>query len=169
MDFGPVRFIMTDQHFPETLGKVVLYKAPWFMAGIWRTLRTWLDPEMAYKVNFATDVEELAQHIARDQIPRELGGEEDYTWTYIEGKEGENARMELKEERDRIVAARTDLIRSFEKETASWLHSDDDDGQRRNTIAEQLRRNYWELDPYVRARSVYDRLGMIQPSEEVKS
>ena len=32
---------------------------------------------------------------------------------------------------------------------------------KRNTLAEQLRKGYWQLDPYLRARSLYDRQGMI--------
>nr|POF13016.1 cral-trio domain-containing protein c3h8.02 [Quercus suber] len=166
VDLGPVRFLMTDQHLPETLGKVILYRASWFIAGFWRTIRHWLDPTVAYKINFAANISELDQHISRDRIPREFGGDEDYTWEYLESKAGENASMEQGEERDKIAAARADLIKSFESETASWLHPSSD-GKNRDAVAEQLRRNYWELDPYIRARSVYDRLGMIQPGGEV--
>lgn len=165
MDLAPIRFIMTDQHFPETLGKVILYRAPWMMAGIWRTLRNWLDPDVAYKVNFASNIDELEQHISRDQILKELGGDNEYTWAYIEPAVGENALMESVEERDRISAVREELIRSFERETASWVHLNN--GKTRDGIAVRLKQNYWELDPYIRARSVYDRLGMIQPGGEV--
>ena len=30
---------------------------------------------------------------------------------------------------------------------------------KRDEVAEKLRSNYWQLDPYIRARSVYDKTG----------
>lgn len=40
--------------------------------------------------------------------------------------------------------------------------------QLRQRIAGDLSRNYWRLDPYVRARGLYDRLGMLGPGGVLK-
>jgi hypothetical protein len=37
----------------------------------------------------------------------------------------------------------------------------------RESIAAQLRNDYWVLDPYLRARSFYDRVGIIKPGGAV--
>jgi hypothetical protein len=31
----------------------------------------------------------------------------------------------------------------------------------RDEVAENLRQNYWKVDPYVRARTLYDRIGLL--------
>jgi len=41
--------------------------------------------------------------------------------------------------------------------------------KRRDELAEKLRKNYWQLDPYVRARSVYDRTGELKTGSTVES
>ena len=37
----------------------------------------------------------------------------------------------------------------------------DDSGEGRARLAERLAENYWKLDPYIRARSLYDRSGVL--------
>ena len=51
-------------------------------------------------------------------------------------------------------------MKSYETETLSWMHAEDG-GEGRNRLAQRLAENYWELDPYIRARSSYDRTGVI--------
>jgi hypothetical protein len=38
---------------------------------------------------------------------------------------------------------------------------------RRDTIIEDFRLNYWQLDPYLRARAIIDRAGMLEPRGKV--
>ena len=162
MDYTPVKFMIKcfEANYPESLGSVLVYKAPWIFQGIWKIIRGWLDPVVASKVHFASHVEELQEWIPRKQIPKELGGEEDYTYSYVEPKDDGDTQMADAASRDKVQAERTELVKSYESETLSWMHGEDG-GEGRNKLAQSLAENYWRLDPYVRARSLYDRTGII--------
>lgn len=115
---------------------------------------------VAAKVHFTKNVDELSEFISRDHIPTELGGDDPWTYHYEEPVEGENERMNDASTRQRLQTDRAATVREFEDVTRAWIR--DGEGQnRREELAKSLREGYWELDPYVRARSVYDRIGLI--------
>ena len=62
--------------------------------------------------------------------------------------------------RDKILAERNELVKSYESETLLWVHGEDG-GEGRGRLAERLAENYWRLDPYIRAISLYDRTGVL--------
>ena len=67
-------------------------------------------------------------------------------------------RVKLTEERQEIVL-------KFEAATRTWIASPEANptiNKERDLLAEGLRENYWKLDPYIRARSLYDRIGTIK-------
>lgn len=163
MDYTPVKFMIKcfEANYPESLGSVVVYKSPWIFQGIWKIIKGWLDPVVASKVHFASNVNELEAFIPKDRIMKDLGGDEDYTYTFPEPVEGENRIMEDIATRDKILAERKELVRSYECETQAWIHGEDS-GEGRPRLAQRLAENYWKLDPYVRARSMYDRAGVIK-------
>ena len=49
-----------------------------------------------------------------------------------------------------------------------WLHGQEGKKSERDEIAAKLRKNYWQLDPYIRARAFYDRTGMIKPGGSIE-
>lgn len=149
-----------EANYPESLGSVLIYKAPWIFQGIWKIIRGWLDPVVASKVHFASNVEELSEFIPRNRILKELGGDEDWVYRYAEPSESEAVKQGG--EKDALEAKRRDVVSEYEKETLEWAHGRAK-GEGRQALADQLRDNYWKLDPYVRARSVYDRIGLIGP------
>jgi hypothetical protein len=149
-----------EANYPESLGSVLVYKSPWVFQGVWKIIRGWLDPVVANKVHFASNVNDLQQWIPRSQILKELGGDEDYSYKYPEPIEGENKRMEDTVTKDAIKSERSELVKSYESETLSWVN-DEDAGEGRTRLAQRIAENYWKLDPYVRARSLYDRSGVI--------
>ncbi|KAK3697622.1 phosphatidylinositol transfer protein csr1 [Vermiconidia calcicola] len=163
MDYTPVKFMIKcfEANYPESLGSVLVYKSPWVFQSVWRIIKGWLDPVVASKVHFASNVDELEEWIPRNRIPKELGGDEDFAYKYVEPIEGENRQMEDTASRHKIQAERTELVKSYESETLAWIHGEDA-GQGRNRIAERLAENYWRFDPLMRARSLYDRTGVIQ-------
>ena len=69
--------------------------------------------------------------------------------------------------RHRLLEERAVIVKEFEYATQRWIQSappaDTGVRQKRNSLAEQLRKGYWQLDPYLRARTWYDRTGMIKP------
>ena len=162
MDYTPVKFMIKcfEANYPESLGSVLVYKSPWIFQGIWKIIKGWLDPVVASKVHFASHVDELQEWIPRSQIMKELGGDEDFTYKYVEPAEGEDRQMEDAASRDKVAEERKELVKSYESETVQWIHGDDG-GEGRNRLAERLAENYWRLDPYIRAKSLYDRTGVI--------
>ncbi|OAA46024.1 CRAL/TRIO domain protein [Beauveria brongniartii RCEF 3172] len=168
MDYAPVKFMIKcfEANYPESLGAVLIQNAPWLFQGIWRAIKPWLDPVVAAKVHFTNGRTGLEEFIAPNQIPKELDGDEDWEYKYIEPVESENVAMQDAATRDKILEERSALVRGFEDATRAWLReSDSENGkqarERRDSIAAKLRDNYWKLDPYIRARSLYDRQGVI--------
>lgn len=127
-----------------------------------------MDPVVASKVHFVNNSDEMAEYVDLGCLPKEVDGKEDWEYRYVEPIEGENTHMADAISRDRLLKARWRLVEQYEQATLNWVQSDDAEAAAnyratRTATAEKLRVNYWELDPYLRARSLYDRLGMIKP------
>lgn len=141
------------------------------MSGIWKIIRGWLDPVVASKVHFTNNVEEMEEFVPRSHIPKDLGGDEDWSYQYIEPVINENSEMKDTKTKDILQAERRKIVNDFEKATLDWIeHRTDDVSKikgRRDEIASDLEKDYWKLDPYIRARSLYDRLGMIKPGGKI--
>lgn len=152
--------------------------------GIWNIIKGWLDPVVASKVHFTKTLAELEHFIDRSHIIKELGGDDPYTYTYIEPSPGENSLLEDTETRNRLLDERAVLVKEYEKITQEWIKETarvgvgagtegqqqeqkdkkENDTQlqtKRTEFAQQLRTGYWQLDPYLRAKTLYDRLGVI--------
>ncbi|OCK90987.1 uncharacterized protein K441DRAFT_665501 [Cenococcum geophilum 1.58] len=176
MDYTPVKFMIKcfEANYPESLGAVLVHKAPWLFQGIWSIIRGWLDPVVAGKVHFTKSTEELESFIPRMQIPTELGGDGNWAYSYVEPSPSENAAHADSTTRDRLLASRSELVRKYEGTVLDWIHGAEELKEKeggkameeareaRNTIAEELKRNYWEVDPYLRAQTLYDRTGMLR-------
>lgn len=170
MDYTPVKFMIKcfEANYPESLGTVLVYKAPWVFNAIWSIIRGWLDPVVASKVHFAKNVEELSLYVPKSQIPAELGGDEKWQYTYPEPVAGENDKMKEGTAKQKLETERVDIVSKYESVILEWVHAGDDvknweeNRRARDEGAEQLRQNYWKLDPYVRARTLYDRIGIIR-------
>lgn len=101
---------------------------------------------------------------------KELEGDEDWEYKYVEVPENENPKMADKETRDTLVAERQKLAKEIQDVTVEWISTSfkkktdaaSAAKEKRNSLIEQLRAQYWVLDPYVRARSLYDRLNIVQ-------
>ncbi|KAK4149102.1 phosphatidylinositol transfer protein CSR1 [Chaetomidium leptoderma] len=170
MDYTPVKFIIKcfEANYPECLGTVLVHKAPWIFQGIWKVIRGWLDPVVANKVHFTNNAKEMEEFIPMKHIPKDLEGEEDWTYQYVEPVEGENAKMDDTNTRDRLLAARAILFKEYEQATLEWIQNPEGDKTaeikaRRDALANKLREDYWNVDPYLRARSYYDRIGVLLP------
>jgi hypothetical protein len=142
------------------------------LAGIWKIIRGLLDPVVASKVNFTNNVDEMEEFVARNQIPKELDGDEDWSYQYIQPMIGENSKLQETETKQELLAERQNIVKAFEKATMEWIKDTSETRveelkHHRNKLANDLRVDYWKLDPYVRARSYYDRTGMIQPGGKI--
>lgn len=166
MDLTPVRFIIKcfEAHYPESLGVCCIYGAPWFFRPIWSIVKGLLDPVVANKIMFANSQTELETFLPKSEIIKELGGPREWEYKYIEPAKDENDTMKDTKTRDQILLGRGKLYDNFEELTKSWaLRKLDADGvKKRDDCARELERNYWVLDPYVRAKTHYDRVGYIE-------
>lgn len=133
-------------------------------AGIWKIIRGWLDPVVAAKVHFTNNKKDLQEFIEPAHVLKELGGDEDWEYKYVEPIAGENDAMKDTETRGKLVGVREKLMKEYEEATLQWIDKSDSKEiiDKRGQLATQLRENYWQLDPYVRARSLYDRQGILQ-------
>ncbi|KAL8957732.1 MAG: hypothetical protein Q9193_005074 [Seirophora villosa] len=133
--------------------------------GVWNIIKGWLDPVVASKVHFTKNLDELERFVEKSHIIKELGGDDPYEYQYVEVTAGENEKMSDESTRQQIVEERARTVKEYEKITQEWIADSQNRAtlqQRRNDLAERLRSGYWQLDPYVRARSLYDRVGLIQ-------
>ena len=111
----------------------------------------------------------MEEFIPLKHIPKDLDGDEDWTYEYAEPVPGENALLDDAATRDRLLAARAQLYQEYEDATLEWIRAGNDAEKaaqikaRRNGIADRLRVDYWNVDPYLRGRSYYDRIGVLLP------
>lgn len=131
-----------------------------------------MDPVVAAKVNFTSNAKELSAFVPLKQVPTELEGEEAWTYQYVEPTPGENAKLKDTATRDKLLAEREALCEEFEAKTLEWIRETDAEKRKtlrteRDQVAKKLGSSYWQLDPYVRARSLYDRIGVIKSTGEV--
>lgn len=125
---------------------------------------------VASKVHFTKTVEELEAFVEKSHIPKELGGADPWTYRYVEPTSGENKVMSDGATRHQLLEQRAALVGEFEKTTQQWIQdssSSETLQQKRHELSEQLRSGYWKLDPYLRARSLYDRTGMIREGGKI--
>lgn len=133
--------------------------------GVWNIIKGWLDPVVASKVHFTKNLEELERFVEKSHIIKELGGDDPYEYRYVECNPGENDQMLDENTRQRLVEERAGTVKEYENVTQEWIAESQNRAalqQKRSDLAEQLRSGYWQLDPYVRARSLYDRTGLIR-------
>jgi len=179
MDYVPIKFMIQcfEANYPESLGAVLVHRAPWIFQGIWRVIKGWLDPVVAAKVHFTNELKDLEVFIDESNIIKELGGPLEWEYEYVDPLPDENRCMQDSEARDQLEVQRQELTRKYERVVLNWIGdgvpsegSDDktidEQRRRRDEIALQLRNNYWELDPYVRARTLYDRIGVLRGPEK---
>lgn len=158
---------MGFSRFVGALAHSILWPSSNIFVGIWRIIRGWLDPVVASKVHFTNGRSGLEQFIEPSKIISELGGDEQWEYKYEEPVDGENKSMENAASKAMIMEERAGLVKEFEEATKTWIRdSEGNSGKQaaetRTEVARKMRANYWKLDPYVRAKSLYDRQGVIK-------
>ncbi|VUC23486.1 unnamed protein product [Clonostachys rosea] len=175
MDLHVFKFLITvfEARYPETLGVVLIHNAPFVFWGVWRAVKGWMDPVVANKIHFTRTKADLMRFITAENLSSQLGGEDVWEYQYTDPIPGENDRMAQVEERDRIRGDRDRLASDFERLTLEWMAQEPlseaakEKQAERDGVAEKLRENYWQLDPYVRARNYYHRLGIVDEEGRV--
>ncbi|KAK4054516.1 hypothetical protein OIV83_001010 [Microbotryomycetes sp. JL201] len=153
-----------EAYYPESLNVMIVHNAPWVFQGIWKILAPMLDPVVRNKIQMTKNTDDLCEFIPKKHLVKQLGGTSDWTWKYPEIVPGENAKQKDDEERKRLQQERNDLIADYIEVTREWMKSDEaapEIVKKRKMIVHKMQAQYWELDPYIRGRGCYHRLGNI--------
>lgn len=148
-----------EAYYPESLGYILIVSAPWIFWGVWKVIKSWLDPVVASKILFIKDKEELFKYIHPDCLPKRLGGNDDYEYKYLPPGPDEDSKLLDTEERERLMKEVKQAQEQFEQQTRLWKGRDVD--LERERLAEELRIRWHKVDDYLRARTIYHRLGII--------
>lgn len=153
-----------EGYYPETLAKLYIYRAPWIFQGIWKAINPLLDPEIRDKINFCNKPNELdvvPQYICEDTI----GGDQVDVVKWVEPQPGEKEGLNRNDpKRQEMWKSYRDISRDYEEITKKWIISDGQDDRlnaERDLHSKRLRLKFIELEPYLRARSIYQRAGII--------
>lgn len=67
---------MSQNYYPERLGRMYLINAPWGFSGVWNAVKGWLDPVTVQKIHILGSgyLKELSAQIALENLPKHLGG-----------------------------------------------------------------------------------------------
>ena len=167
MDWQCVLFILKclEAYYPESLQRIYVHGAPWIFKGIWTVLQPLIDPDVQAKIKFSTKAKELEEYIPASRLRTGMGGTLDWDWEYIEPIPGENDILKDTETRDAIQREWDELVDQFEQVSREWIAADGDRSQldyRRTVLTQQLRLKYFQLRPYVRAVSIYQRAKVLR-------
>lgn len=169
MDYNSLKFLIGvfEAHYPESLGKLFVHKAPWIFPPIWNIVKNWLDPVVASKISFTKSAKDLEEFIDKKFIPESLGGEDKFDPAFIQPNSADDELMKDTETRDKIKQERQEIIGRFVKATVDWIESEtDEDNEKykleKTSLGKELAANFIKLDPYVRTRNYYDRNGSLK-------
>ncbi|KAI9298289.1 CRAL/TRIO domain-containing protein [Neoconidiobolus thromboides FSU 785] len=169
MDYNSVKFLISclEKYYPECLGCVIALNAPWFFNGIWKVLSPLIDPVVAAKIKFLS-TKELTEFIDPSQLRETQGGTGELDYEYIGPVEGEDRIIEDQTGYNVANKAFVAAWDKFDLINKKWANSENDefDQERKDTISE-MRDAYKKVDPYVRAPTVYHRLGVYKGYNQV--
>lgn len=169
MDYDPVKYMIGafEAHYPESLGILLIHRAPWIFNGIWQIVKNWLDPVVASKINFTKHASDLEKYIDSNQILKEMDGDDTYEYKYLEPtKEDNGLAIKDKAILDEKTSERDLLKKQFIEKTLKWIEASDSATSKqllkeRIDIGRKLGDNYKTFDGCVRRRGLYDRFGEI--------
>lgn len=86
VDMELVKFIVTvfKELYPSALGYIIVHNMPWILNAVWQIVKVMLPSEGAQRVVF-TSKEGILQYIDRRSLPKYMGGEDTYVYSYQKG------------------------------------------------------------------------------------
>ncbi|KAF9099035.1 hypothetical protein BGX27_000670 [Mortierella sp. AM989] len=168
MDYNFVKYMVQcfEAYYPESLGVLLVHKAPLVFWGIWKVIEPWLDPVVASKIRFTRSDKDLTEYIdAAHLLARFEGGKDKFTYEYIPVMPGENDHMRDEEAKERLTEEWKAIMWKFEALTREWVVCKKTKGARpeevieaeRNQLTKEMHAAYIKLDYYIRAKTLYQR------------
>ncbi|RKP07092.1 CRAL-TRIO domain-containing protein, partial [Thamnocephalis sphaerospora] len=169
MDYNFVKFIVQcfQAYYPESLGVYVVANAPWVFWGIWKIITPLLDPVVASKFQCARKVNDLQEYIDPSWLLPSLGGTDERGFTYLPYRKEDDYRLNDEAGRAEHQAALDALNTRFVAQTRDWIAAGENAAaletasKERDGTADEMRTAFFKLDPYVRSRTFYHRLGVL--------
>ncbi|KAG0227809.1 CRAL-TRIO domain-containing protein [Mortierella sp. GBAus27b] len=170
MDWPFVRLFVQcfESYYPEFLGVCVIHRAPVVFWDLWRLIQPLLDPQVASRFIFTRNNEELHRVIPQERLPiTHFDGLNDWNYEYVPPREGENNHMQDVATKERLLQERRALEVSFDQATRVWMKEPGHQpSSQRDQIALGIQEQYGRMSPYVRARNLYHRWGVLDAKEE---
>lgn len=68
--------VISQNYYPERLGKLYIINAPWGFAAVWSVIKGWLDPVTVKKISILGGgyQKELLAQIPAENLPKDFGG-----------------------------------------------------------------------------------------------
>ena len=120
MDWGIVLFMAKtmESFYPETLSRVYVHGAPWIFKPIWSILRPLLDPVVRDKIRLTWKVEELAEYVPADRLPKTtMHGDLDREFAYLPPDPSENDVQKDLESYERYRMTYLGVVSQYEDAT----------------------------------------------------
>ncbi|KAI8323837.1 CRAL/TRIO domain-containing protein, partial [Martensiomyces pterosporus] len=168
--------------YADTSSVLILLVDNWLFTNFWSLIRPFLDVNLSSRIIFAKNVDEVKRFIDEDQIPVELGGRNTFSVEFVPPREGENALMFDMDGRRDAEKKWRQRVAAFEEATKEWcgqlaaskmssnssLGLTDAAALKRDAAAKELADSEVNLSKYVRARNIYERLGMVDEEGSLK-
>ncbi|KAF9947153.1 hypothetical protein BGZ72_010831 [Mortierella alpina] len=157
-----------QNHYPGSVGLLVVLDPPLAFQGIWKAIRPWLSSSFAAKVRFERKETDLLKYIAAETLPSMYeGGKAQYNYEYVAPFPRENACMkdtatkELLRQRWRsrlwrLEALLREWVTSTATETEHARSEEVIEAELEETV-KAIRVAYFKLRPYIHARTLYER------------
>ncbi|KAF9933789.1 hypothetical protein FBU30_004387 [Linnemannia zychae] len=163
MDYNLVQFLVKcfEAYYPESLGAILVHNAPLVFWGVWKVIEPWLDPVVASKIKFTYKNQELLDLIPAEHLPDSYkdAGLDNYEYKYLPPVEGENDLMKDEATKAKMLEKWNKLGEKWVEATKVWIKAGDDVSKEREQLAKELRSQYFEMQPYIRAKNQFQRRG----------
>lgn len=122
LDIAAARIMVNacQDYYPEMMGNCVIKDSPYIFQGLWRLVRTWLDPIVASKINFVNG-DELFNYCDAECVPQSLGGKDPFEFIYSP-PDGEGP-VELTEEEQAEFREHGPIGRQFVLSTLEYINT----------------------------------------------
>ncbi|KAG0274377.1 hypothetical protein BGZ95_009852 [Linnemannia exigua] len=161
MDYNLVQFLVKcfEAYYPESLGAILVHNAPLVFWGVWKVIEPWLDPVVASKIKFTYKNQELLEFIPAQHLPDTFkdAGLDKFVYTYLPPVAGENDLMKDEAGKAQVVEEWNVLGGKFEDATRAWIKNGGAVSEDRETLAKELKAQYFKMQPYTRAKNQFQR------------
>ncbi|KAJ2398634.1 phosphatidylinositol transfer protein csr1 [Coemansia sp. RSA 2559] len=159
---------LLTNYYPETLGILILHVNSWVFSGIWALISPFIDPAVKAKIVMAKNAKDIAPFIDSSRLIAEVGGEKRFVYEYVVPSARENQCMADSDARLATESAFVSAVDAYEAATRKWLSESSDAAEHARCMArDSLSQAVVALDPYIRSRTLYHRLGFINADHSV--